>query len=96
MTGVNEEVIVGFRTVLSVLHCGLPVDWAKFHAYAVKLYRRIVELYPWYYVPSSVHSILLHGAPIMSVLPLAPSFYDEGKSKRKNFEKKKKKLRVNH
>ena len=78
VTGVDVDVIKNLHTILAVIHCGRQVDWEKFHDFAVSTYRDVVKKYPWYYLPASVHSMLLHGAPIMSVLALPPAYYDEG------------------
>ena len=78
VTGVSEELIERLAVILAVLHCGRDVDWPRFQRYAMATYRLIVSLYPWFYVPSSVHSVLMHAAPVMSVLALPPSYYDEG------------------
>ena len=74
----DRSVIENLRTILATLHCGKEVDWEKFHKFATSTYEDMIAKYPWYYVPSSVHALLLHGAPVMSTLELPPSFYDEG------------------
>jgi len=33
----------------------------EFRSYAIETARKLISLYPWYYLPSSVHKILIHG-----------------------------------
>ena len=42
----------------------------KFREYCLETARLYVELYPWYYMPSSMHKILIHGADICEASPL--------------------------
>jgi hypothetical protein len=41
---------------------GKEIDVDAFENYGIETARLFVKLYPWYYMPSSVHKILLHGA----------------------------------
>ena len=74
----DQDLIERLATILAVLNCGIEVNWSAYHDYSVETYRLMVERYPWYYIPSSVHSVLLHAAPLMSVFSLPPTFFDEG------------------
>ena len=78
VTGVDLNIIKRLATILAVLNSKQKVNWSAFNTYSVATYRLMVEKYPWYWVPASVHSVLLHAAPIMSTLDLPPSYYDEG------------------
>lgn len=41
-----------------------------FKQYALETARMSVELYGWYYMPASVHKILIHGGDIICAAPL--------------------------
>ena len=53
----------GFRTIF-------PMH--KFHNYTLTTARIFVELYPWYYMPTSVHKLLIHSSQIVAhaLLPI--------------------------
>lgn len=65
ITGVNVRLIERFSIILQVLSSGQKIDSEKFENYALETARMYVELFKWYYMPSSVHKILLHGANII-------------------------------
>lgn len=72
LTGVDENLIRRFATVLQALSCGYDVSEEDFGNYALETAKLFVDLYPWYYMPTSVHKILLHGSSIISaaLLPI--------------------------
>lgn len=72
ITEVNEDVIQRFYVVCQVISCGYEIDIKKFENYSLQTARKFVELYPWYYMPTSVHKILIHGSKIIesSLLPI--------------------------
>lgn len=45
---------------------GYDVDCERFNEYAISTARMMVDLYPWYYMPVTVHKILIHGAEVIS------------------------------
>lgn len=51
---------------------GKEIDVDAFENYGIETARLFVKLYPWYYMPSSVHKILLHGAEVIrhALLPI--------------------------
>jgi len=70
--GVDENLINRFHVILQVISCGHDIDLLKFEEYAVATARKFVELYPWYYMPTSVHKLLIHGQKIIAsaLLPI--------------------------
>ena len=50
----------------------------KFEEYAVETARKLVEVYPWYYLPPTVHKILIHRAEVIKHSLVA---IDEAKNK---------------
>lgn len=66
VTGVDLELIKRLATILEVITCGESVDSTKYGKYALDTARRFVELYNWYFMPVTIHKILIHGESIIS------------------------------
>ena len=62
----------------------LAIDTDKFHQYATETARLFVDLYPWYYMPATVHKVLLHGADIIASLELPVGAYSEEAQEARN------------
>lgn len=88
ITGVNEEVIKRFSVVLSTLSCGYEVNCEAYHEFAVQTARLFVATYPWYYMPASVHKILLHGSAIIrsALLPIGQLSEEAQESRNKDLK----------
>jgi len=52
--------------------CGFEINNEAYEKYALKTARKYVELYGWYYMPTAVHKLLMHGKDIIgsSLLPI--------------------------
>lgn len=72
ITGVDTTLIVRFGVILQTLACGVKIDTAKFQIYATETAELYVKLYGWFYMPASVHKILIHGAKIIDNFGLVP------------------------
>ena len=72
ITGIDQNLIDKFHVILSVISCGFDINVVKFEEYALSTARRFVELYPWYYMPTSMHKIFIHRSQIIgsSLLPI--------------------------
>lgn len=72
ITGIDEELIKRFHVVLQVISCGFGINIPKFRKYGEDTARKFVELYSWYFMPTTVHKILIHGHQIAesSLLPI--------------------------
>lgn len=72
ITGVDLNLITRFGVILRTLACGMEIDSDRFDKYAIETAQLYVKLYPWYYMPSSVHKILIHGADVIrcAILPI--------------------------
>jgi hypothetical protein len=55
--------------------CEINVD--AFEVYGIETVRIFVQLYPWYYMPTSVHKILIHGSDVIryAILPIGKYEY---------------------
>ncbi|KAL4705902.1 hypothetical protein ACJJTC_017484 [Scirpophaga incertulas] len=70
---VDEELLKRFYVILQVMSCGRGIDATKFGQYAFDTAQLYVNKYKWFYMPSSVHKVLIHGESVIrhfSVLPL--------------------------
>lgn len=85
--GIDEEIVQGFHTILVALSSQLPINAEKFGALCLKIAKRYVALYPWFYMPVTAHKILIHGAEIIkaSALPLGMMGEDAAESRNKNY-----------
>lgn len=70
ITGLDLDILKRCRTVLRTIACGYAVDVAVFKNYALETARMLVTLYPWYYMPASVHAVLVDGAAYMQYSPV--------------------------
>lgn len=82
ITGLNEDLIKQFHIILQVISCGHEINLINFQAYCLETARKFVELYPWFYMPTSVHKILIHGKEIVasSLLPMGQMSEDAQES----------------
>lgn len=65
ITGLDKILVNNFSVILQVISSGQQVNHIKFGNYCLKTAERYISLYKWYYMPSSVHKLLLHGAEII-------------------------------
>ena len=66
ITGVNETLITRFGVLLSTISSGYEIKIDAFIAYAKETAALYVQLYPWYYMPVSVHKLLFHASEIIN------------------------------
>lgn len=95
ITGVDEEWIKRFYVLLQVMSSGKVINATKFGQYALDTAQRYVNKYMWYYMPSSVHKVLIHGESVIrhySVLPLGQLSEDAQESRNKDY----KRFRLHH
>lgn len=64
-TGVDEDLITRFSNILQVLTSGHKINCEKFEKYANETAKIYVNKYPWYYMPTSVHKVLMHGSAVI-------------------------------
>lgn len=72
ITGVDENLITRFSCILTTISRGHKINHQKFEDYAKETARLFVHLYPWFYLPASVHKVLIHGGHIIraALLPI--------------------------
>lgn len=95
ITGIDEELIKRLYIILQTMSSGFSVNAVKFGEYTLGTAQLYVSKYNWYYMPSSVHKILIHGAKIIehfAVLPIGQLSEDAQEARNKDY----KKYRLNH
>jgi len=65
ITGVEENLIIRCSKILQAISSGYNINSAKFGKYALETAKLLIIKYPWYYLPASVHKVLLHGPAII-------------------------------
>lgn len=72
ITGVNLNLIKSFHVILQVIACGRRINVEKFHEFCKPTAELYVDLYPWYYMPVTVHKVLIHGSKMIekAILPI--------------------------
>lgn len=89
ITGVDEVLIRRLYIILQALSSGIMIDAEKFSDYALETARLYVNKYNWYYMPSSVHKILIHGESIINhfaILPIGQLSEDAQESRNKDYK----------
>lgn len=95
ITGVDEELIERFHIILQTVASGERVDLPKFSEFCKSTATLYVQLYPWYYMPASVHKLLMHGTDIIEhfgLLPIGNLSEEASEARNKDFRK----YRENH
>ena len=80
--------ITRFKVIPQTLACGFAINAEAYGAYAYKTAKLYVVKFGWYYMPVSVHKILLHGAVIISnfVLPIGQLSEEAQESRNKAYK----------
>ena len=61
-----------FHVILQTISCGHEIHFVRFQDYVLQTARCFVQLDLWFYMPSSLHKILIQGAEVInsSLLPV--------------------------
>lgn len=89
ITGLNKELIKRFAIILQAISCGEAVDAKRFGKFATDTARLFVHHYGWYYMPASVHKLLVHGERIISnfSIPIGQLSEEASEARNKEFRK---------
>jgi len=66
ITGIDEDIIIRCSILLQCFALGYKINAAKFGEYALDTTRKLISLYPWYYLPPPVHKILVHAPDVIN------------------------------
>jgi hypothetical protein len=89
ITGVSEVLIYHFYVILQCLSSGENINIDKFEVYCWETAELYTNLYSWYYMPPSVHKILIHGSSIIKsfVLPIGILSEEAQESRNKDIKR---------
>lgn len=83
-----------FAIILRTINSGYEINVENFEKYCLKTAERYVEKYNWYYMPTSVHKLLIHGAVTVkyAIVPIGELSEEAQEAKNKDI----KRYRLNH
>lgn len=84
ITGIDENIIFRFYVILQTLSCGQNLNIKMFEKYCLETAELYVNLYSWYYMPPSVHKVLLHGSSIAKSFTLPIGLLSEEAQESRN------------
>lgn len=90
ITGIDAELLRKICVILQCISSGLKINIAKFRKFCYDTAKLYVDLYPWYYMPSALHKILLHGPDIVqhfSMMPIGFLSEEASEARNKDFRK---------
>ncbi|XP_044572242.1 uncharacterized protein LOC123257406 [Drosophila ananassae] len=94
ITGIEQHLIEKCATVLQALSSGYKINVEKFRKLALDTARELTTKYSWYYLPSSVHKILIHAPDVIKYALVSIGELSEEAAESRN--KDVKKYRLNH
>lgn len=71
ITGVDARLIQQLSVILGALNSGYGIDSAKYDEFAKQTANLYVHLYEWYYMPVSLHKMLMHGSQVIEALNIS-------------------------
>ncbi|XP_060859339.1 uncharacterized protein LOC132936600 [Metopolophium dirhodum] len=85
----DVRLIQRFANILYAISSHHEINSKTFKLYTLETAKLYVSLYPWYYMPSSVHKILIHGADIVhyALLPMGQLSEEAAEAKNKDLRK---------
>ena len=94
ITGVNQELIWRLYNILCLVNSSFSFNLQKFKNYCYQTFELYVKEYEWFYMPVSMHKLLIHSADIVPNFDLPIGFYTEEAQEAQN--KDNKYFRLNH
>lgn len=87
ITKIDKELILKFSVILRVLVSGCNINLIKFKTLLEETRSLYIQLYGWYYMPSTVHKVLVHGCDIIEFfeLPIGQLSEDALEARHKEF-----------
>lgn len=83
------NIVKRFYVILQTIACNKKIDVDAIGAYARETALPFVSLYPWYYMPVSVHDTLIHGAVVLenALLPIGMMSEEAQEARNKDLRK---------
>lgn len=87
ITGLDKNLITRFGILLQVIASGKRINISEFESYCLKTAELFISLYPWYYMPVSIHKLLIHGSDIIknAIIPIGQLSEDAQEANHKYF-----------
>lgn len=72
ITNVDKNLINRFATISNVLASGFEINYVTFEQFCTETAEYYVQCYLWYYMPPTIHKILVHGSSVakFALLPI--------------------------
>lgn len=90
ITGVDEDLIRRLYIMLQTMSSGIAINATKFGRYAMDTAQIFVNNYNWYYMPSSLHKVLIHGESVIrhfAILPIGQLSEDAQEARNKDYRR---------
>lgn len=89
ITGIDETLIIRFGVILQCLSSGQQLHVKRFEDYCWSTAQLFVHLYDWFYMPPTVHKILIHGPSVVASfgLPIGQLSEEAQESRNKDIKK---------
>ena len=89
ITGTNVELISRFSTILGALSNGHHINLEAFEKYTIDSRKLYLKHYSWYYMPVTVHKILIHSVEVIkhALLPIGMLSDEAIKARHKQIRK---------
>lgn len=84
ITGVNLNIIERLATILKVMSSGFKININKFKIFCTKTAEYFIMQYPWYYMPTTLHKVLIHGPKIIESSEIAMGLLSEDAQESRN------------
>ena len=88
ITGVDEFLIWRLYNILCIINSNCTFDVNKFKIYCDETYNLYVNLYAWFYMPVSLHKLLVHSSQIIANFELPIGMYTEKAGEARNKDSK--------
>lgn len=72
ITGLDVTIIKHFDVLLRTLSSGFEINLIEFEKHCLETRRLYLSLYSWYYMPATVHKLLIHSTEVikMAIVPI--------------------------
>lgn len=89
ITGVDKVLIQKMHTILVALSSGYDIKIESFRKFTLDTAKYSIELYPWFFMPPTVHKLLVHGPDVISsfLLPIGQLSEEAQEARNKDFKR---------
>ena len=84
----NEELIYRLFNILCLINSNYAFDLVGFKKYCDETYDLYIKEYEWYYMPVSMHKLLVHSSQIIPNFDLPIGYYSEEALEARNKDNK--------